>query len=330
MAIRSTAFAWAGLALILATLLSVSMVRWAGAGRSAPAPHSRSKHEAADTASARPKSARLPPSLPPADGSGITYRSALSADVSPHGGNPPQASARGWEEGDAGAEEEHRRLAELLRRTSSRDEALDMIDRAFDLPSKSVVEAASAALDHSDASVRLAVTEHLAGFSDPAALGPLLARALEDPSAEVRLAALPGAVRQGGNVTVDLLKQALRNDNLDVRQNALDFASHLQAETYQRLLVEAVSSPFEDIGMSSLRAAGPVLSKSNVGPFLSTLSSPFPSVRSEAQALFEERFLQEFQDTETALEWWSRNEHRFDDDLVEVLPNPDLVTPGGG
>lgn len=223
--------------------------------------------------------------------------------------------------GDDTADAAAEKATEGLGQSSSKEKILDALAEAAGTGSAKLPELLKPLLSHPDAEVREMILASVAGYDDPALL-PLAAQGLRDRDANVRQEAVEMASSIHADGTAAVIALALRDQDINVRQIALQSALDQPAPTNAQLIRQAATAPAPDLAMAALSLLESMPDKQNVPLFIQALNHPNVDVRESAAEVLALTFHQSFQNAGQASSWWSANQGRFSQELVEetVLP----------
>ncbi|MDB6139176.1 MAG: hypothetical protein JWO94_2248 [Verrucomicrobiaceae bacterium] len=211
------------------------------------------------------------------------------------------------------------KLVSKARESLTKDQALQLIDKAREFNSREVFPLIEVLLHHPDPEVRGNALSILEGIQDETALC-VVSLALKDADPEVRLQAVEAAGRIVAPETAPVLKAAFKDADLSVRQLAFQTALHQSDSTKNSLIEEAVRSPFEDLAQAGIGMVEAQPAQGTIALMMDALSNPNPGVREKAHDTLYLFFHEDFPGAAVAKGWWVQNYRRYDENLVLKTP----------
>jgi hypothetical protein len=171
--------------------------------------------------------------------------------------------------------------------------------------------------DRTGASQPGRVTAMLAGNTSPAILPVLrLAYSRADDAGRARL--LMAAARVRGEGLVAFIAEGFEDGSASVRFAALEVVDHQDARTKKALLILALRSSRADVALAGLGELEVDATPDTLPIIMEGLSSRNSDVREETKGALQFLLDEEFSDSEAAAQWWQRNRHRFDRNLIRA------------
>lgn len=161
------------------------------------------------------------------------------------------------------------------------------------------------------------VTTMLAGNTSPEIL-PVLSLAYPAESEVGKARLLMAAVRVRGEDLLAFISRGFEDSSSSVRFAALDVVDHQDSRTRKALLLLALRSTKEDVALAGLGELEVDATPDSLPIIMEGLSSRNSDVREETKGTLQFLLDEEFSDSETAMQWWQRNRHRFDRNLMRA------------
>ena len=151
-----------------------------------------------------------------------------------------------------------------------------------------------------------------------AAAFPLLDRALNDRSVEVREFAVDALAASGDPRSVPSLQRALSDRESLVGARVLDHLELLDPHLQQPVLLRALESPHDLIATTAIQALWDVATPEIIPAVLRLLDSPSPAKREESRRFLLALFNTSFVSRVEGERWWRANQARYADLLAPL------------
>ena len=103
-----------------------------------------------------------------------------------------------------------------------------------------------------------------------------------------------------------------------MRFAAMDVIDHLDGGMKGKLFARALRSTHPDIALAGLGELEVDATPDSLPLIMEGLSSRNGNVRAETKSTLQFLLDEEFNDSKAAVEWWQRNRHRFDRNLIRA------------
>ncbi len=230
----------------------------------------------------------------------------------------------------------HKSLASLLKQSSQNntDDGEDAeLDFAEQTDEQLISNAISVLSSDKDRDNRITAIEELRGL-DISQVLPVIKIGINDKDADVRLSALSlleesiSSQEQTTEFFIiadrnikPLISKALSDSNEDVRTAAFMAAESLPVTIRLDILKTAITSKYIDITQESISQLTDLSTPASFEILIFGLRYIDPELKEDLDFAIDFLVSQEFNSYEDARKWWTKNKHRYDENLVE-LENP--------
>ena len=118
-------------------------------------------------------------------------------------------------------------------------------------------------------------------------------------------------------IVAGAIRQALNDSDEEVRKEALETLSMFSADFQNFGINTAIESNDDDTRSNALFMAQSSFNKETIGAIITAIGDKNAKISEQASDFLQHIFDQEFTSVKDAREWWERNSHKYDYDLVE-------------
>jgi hypothetical protein len=195
-------------------------------------------------------------------------------------------------------------------------EKLAVFNGVSTISDREIIELVYMALEDPSDEIRIAAVQLLDKFEADAAI-PAISKALEDKNEEVRIIAVQALDECSVPETSRLLVMAAGDESADVRYAAFSIALSKDSFTKEAMLNGVIRSKYQDVKEKVIDLAIDTPSHRTVEILLGALNDGDEELKSSVFVVMSAFFSKEFKTSDEVGGWWAKNKGRFDDELLE-------------
>jgi len=180
-----------------------------------------------------------------------------------------------------------------------------------------VIDVVRKALDDPDPRVGRAAVKLIKNYETPEIV-PIISQAIKSRDEQTRIDALAPLANIDNPKVVDLLVEALDDTSEEVRSVALEMAQEQGDDIQLNVLEKGIVSSHKDVKSEALSLLEDRSDHASIDIIVTGLLDEDLKFREEVNSVLNFMIDQEFENYETAIDWWDENKQKYDEDLFEI------------
>jgi outer membrane murein-binding lipoprotein Lpp len=196
-------------------------------------------------------------------------------------------------------------------------ELIDSLSELAQAQALPVIDVVRKALADPDPKVGRAALKLIKNYETPEII-PIISQAIKSRDEQTRIDALAPLANIDNPQVVDLLVEALDDTSEEVRSVALEAAQEQGDDIQLNVLEKGIVSSHKDVKSEALSLLEDRSDHASIEIIVTGLLDEDLKFREEVNSVLDFMIDQEFENYETAIDWWDENKHKYDEDLFEI------------